>query len=179
MVEHGEAYVTEELEVFINDFDEGFFTMFRVYAFKITWSGVYMKLDGQASMAFGIAAIVFHLEALLGDVSNLLKLTNKDALATVFASAMFVMPAHLLSHTVVTLIENNMGLIVGALLSLNLALMTTGGFGTVAKTAVKYLLGQYIPSIAKAGEMVKYGMRGYHYSADIRLLKFKAYYNKL
>lgn len=72
---------------------------------------------------------------------------------------MFVMPAHLLSHTIVTLIENNMGLIVGALLSLNLVLMTTGGFGTVAKTAVKYLLGQYIPSIAKAGEMVKYGMR--------------------
>lgn len=179
MVENDEAYVTHEFDVFVRDFDEGFFTMFRIYAFKITWTGVYMKLDGQATMAFGIAAIVFHLESFLGDVSNLLKLTNKNAMATMFATAMFVMPAHLLSHTVVALIENNIALIVGALLSLNLALMTTGGFGTVAKTAVKYLLGQYIPSMAKAGEMVWYGMKGYHYSADIRLLKFKAYYNRV
>ena len=177
MIDDGDVVVSSEFEIFTPRHDLEFAQMTPIYNVKLTWRNVSFRLTPQGAIILGVGAIAFHFYQLVSGVKNMFNLVENNALAGVLGSLMFVLPAHAISHTVVNMINNNMALIVTALLALNLTLMTLPG--RILKIVVDFVIGQFLPSLVTAAQMVADGFSQKHYQVRLFFWRLKSDYRRV
>lgn len=159
------------------DVDEEYETQWRLYDFKISWSGIRFKFDKDASIALGAIGLITNLGIIGKDVVSsfkaFYKLCDKNALAAVFTQVMLYLPSYGISNTICDFVNNSLANIIPVLITHNLTMMTLDAATTAAsitgagiiikaiKIAFDCYIQAHLPSVIQSSQILyqagKYG----------------------
>lgn len=159
------------------DVDEEYETQWKMYDFKISWSGIRFKFDKDASIILGSIGLITNLGLIGRDIVSsfkaFYKLCDKNAIAALFSQVMLYLPSFGISNTICDFLNNSIANIIPILITYNLTMMTIDaatlaasvtGIGIIFK-AIKIAFDCYIqthlPSVIQSSQILyqasKYG----------------------
>lgn len=164
--------------------DEEYETQWRLYDFKISWSGVRFKFDREASITLGAIGLIANLGMIGKDIITsfkaFYKLCDRDALTALLAQTMLYLPSYGISNTICDFVNNSLANIIPVLITYNLAMMTIDvastataimGAGIVMKAikiAFECYIQAHLPSIVQSSQIL-YQASKYGKSSSIKI----------
>ena len=136
-----------------------------------------VKVNSDFAIFIGFISIIVLLKDFISSVKDVFKLVDKDKLATILLTILFLLPITATIQLLAYYVEHFITVIITLIISINLAMLTatlaSGGAFTIFKKTFDYAAKSYLPDITTSVKMIINGLKGRSYKIKFGFLSAK------